>query len=366
MKHAILAGLLGISGAATAAGLPCGPAEKGTIELDGLTDDWKEVDGLDGGGRDANLSFTLKCNVVDDVLHLLVDVRDNYFVRTPQARPGEDHLELVLGGRRFVIFPGDARAIPTKAPKGIRAESALQTAGWALELAIPLRQVPGFRSGTPQIPFRAEVRDCDSKAALKTERRASLEGAIAFAEGDAALTAFLKDRGLMPGDVWWDKPLALGRRAGARALLAGRYLAVISDGYVYMELPFKDRKDLREARVVDLAGDGREALVLRYVERGAGGAREVLAAYRADAEQIRRSFAAETGKQIGANKIANKVSFVRRGKATDIVVEAGSATGFTQDSYREAPADDMIPVMLPWSDDRRARYQFRGDEYLRQ
>jgi hypothetical protein len=57
---------------------------------------------------------------------------------------------------------------------------------------------------------------------------------------------------------------------------------------------------------------------------------------------------------------------VRRGKATDILIEAGSAVGFDAASYKEAPAEDVIPVLLPWGDDRKARYQFRGDEYSRQ
>ena len=40
--------------------------------------------------------------------------------------------------------------------------------------------------------------------------------------------------------------------------------------------------------------------------------------------------------------------------------------GFTAESYKESPAEDVIPILLPWGDDRKARYQFRGDEYSRQ
>src|SRR5690242_20120779 len=113
MKHAIalMAGLCLFATVARAADLPCGPAEKGTIHVDGLTDDWSDVAGIDAGGRDSNLSFTVKCNVDPDALYLLIDVRDNYFVRTPKARPGEDHLVLKLAGHPLVIFPGDAAKI---------------------------------------------------------------------------------------------------------------------------------------------------------------------------------------------------------------------------------------------------------------
>ncbi|MGZ3427198.1 MAG: hypothetical protein ACXVCV_11150, partial [Polyangia bacterium] len=73
----------------------------------------------------------------------------------------------------------------------------------------------------------------------------------------------------------------------------------------------------------------------------------------------------EVGKQTAAGRVDDKVSFVKRGRATDIVVDAGAAGGLSAATWRETPADDMIPVMLPWADDRHARYQFSGDEYKR-
>jgi hypothetical protein len=358
---------------AYAADLPCGPAEKGTVTLDGLTDDWADVEGLDAGGTDSNLSFTIKCNVEPETLYLLVDVRDNYFVRTKQTRPGEDHLELGLGGRKLMVFPGDAGAIPdrvTWAPgrpaKGVRSASALQAKGWAVELAVPLGQLPGYRKGASGVRFHATVADCDSKASLKTERTVEVAGSIEFAEAGSALEEFLKERGLTRASITWERSIALGHRHGGRILFADKYLVLISDGYVYQELPFRDRRDLKDARLVDLAGDGREALVLRYLEHGGGGSREVLAAYRQRGEsQLARVFACEVGKSSGVAHVEDKVSFVKRGKANDIVVEAARAVGFTQASYREAQAEDMIPILLPWGGERRARYRFHGEEYQR-
>jgi hypothetical protein len=394
MKHVIVAlsplflggwvGFLALASSATAADLPCGPAEKGTVELDGLTEDWKDVDGVDAGGRDANLSFTLKCNVDPTSLLMLIDVRDNYFVRTKQAKPGEDHLELTLGGHKLTIFPGNSgdlkdKIVP-KPPKGMKVVSALQPQGWAIELAIPLKDVPGYKPGAPTVKYAAKVADCDSKAVLKTERTVDTVGNLVFGEGQSNLDGFLKDRKLQPADVFFDKSYSFGKREGGRVVLAGRYAAVIAgDGFAYIELPFRDRKDLKDARVLDLAGDGRDALVLRWTERGSAGppthgggaagpvsgSRELLAAWRFNGENVQRVFAAEVGKQQGANKIENKVSFVRRGRATDIVIEAGPASGFTQASYHEAAAEDVIPVLLPWGDDKKAHYVFRGDEYSR-
>jgi hypothetical protein len=210
------------------------------------------------------------------------------------------------------------------------------------------------------------VSDCDSKAALKTERIVDTTGNLVFGEGQSNLDGFLKDRGLKPGDVFFDRPFGFGKREGGRMVLAGRYAAAIAgDGFTFIELPVKDRKDLKDVRVVDLAGDGRDALVLRWVERSSAGARELVGAWRFDGESVHRTFVAEVGKQQGSNRIDNKVSFVRRGKATDILIEPGTAAGFTAATWRESPAEDAIPVMLPWGDDKKAQYQFRGDEYLR-
>jgi hypothetical protein len=354
---------------AEGAEIACGPVEAGVIALDGLLDDWAEVSGVDAGGRDPNLSFTVKCNLGPRSLYLLVDVRDDYFARTKQSRPGEDHVELTLGGRKLLVYPGDQakvhdRVLWGKKPaRGVRSFGALQPKGWAVELELPLGEV-GVHPGTPRIPFSARVDDCDSKVRLKTDRSLELSGAIAFADAEGALDAFLRDQHLSRGAIYLDKMISTGRGQKARVLLAGRFMVVITDGYTFVELPFKDRRELREARVVDLAGDGREAIVLRYRESGGGGARELLTAYRPDgAEQIARIFSHEVGKFAGSSSVQDKVSFVRRGHATDLVVEAGAASGFTQASWREAPSSDAIPILLPWADDRKARYQFSGDEY---
>jgi hypothetical protein len=356
--------------AARATDLPCGPAESGAVRLDGLTEDWVDVPGVDVGGRDSNLSFTIKCNIDPGALYLLVDVRDNYFARTQKGRPGEDHVELTFAGKKLIVFPGDAASIkdrlvwsPSRPAKGIKIASALQQHGWAVELGMPLNEVPGYRRGAPIIQFSAQVDDCDSKATGQTERTLAMSGDIAFAEADSALDAFLGEQGLSRSAIYFDRSMSSGHGTGARAVLAGRFLVFLTDGYVYEELPFRDRKDLRDARLVDLAGDGRDALVLRYLERSHGGTREVLAAYRPEGAQLTRVFAAEVGKSTGGGRVEDKVSFVRRGRATDLLVEAGAATGVTQASYREAPASDMIPVLLPWADVRRTRYQFSGSEY---
>jgi hypothetical protein len=351
--------------------LSCPPSELGTTTLDGLTDDWSDVDGVEVGSGDNDRSLRVKCTVEGDKMFLLFDVRDDYLVRTKSTRSGEDHLELALGGARVRLYPGDAaqlrtEILPPAAARGWRAASALQAHGWAVELAVPLERIPGFRPGAPQVPFKVTFADCDSKAALKTEATIAFTGPIAFVAGTTALDSFLSGVKLTRSDIYWDQPVALAHKSGGRMVMAGRYLAAITDAYTYIELPFAGRKDLKDARLVDLAGDGRQALAVRYVERDDTSQREVLAVFRAVGdEEIRRVFAAEVGKRVGAQTLTTRVSFVRRKRATDLVLEPEPPVGFTQANYHESEATDMIPILLPWGDDRRAVYQFSGDEYLR-
>jgi hypothetical protein len=194
------------------------------------------------------------------------------------------------------------------------------------------------------------------------------------AEGEKALASFLKSCGVRRSDIYFDRELTLFGKESARMLLAAgkeaQYLAAIDEegGFVYIKMPWRERADLRDARILDLAGDGRQALVFRYREHpGGGDTREVLSIWRLPSEShIHRVFAAEVGRSAGKSRIENSVRFVRRGRATDLVIEAGRARGFTAADFTSwAPAGDVLPLVLPWSDERRARYQFAGDKYQR-
>jgi hypothetical protein len=148
-----------------------------------------------------------------------------------------------------------------------------------------------------------------------------------------AFASFLKSCGLHKRDIYFDRALTLHGKENARLLLASgktaQYLAALSEegSYVYIEMPWRERGDLRDARVLDLAGDGRQALIIRYLEHGStGDTREVLGVWRLPSEShIRRVFSAAVDKS---------VRFIRRGRANDLLI--GSA-----------------------------RYQFNGDQYRR-
>lgn len=147
-----------------------------------------------------------------------------------------------------------------------------------------------------------------------------------------AFASFLEACGLHQRDIYFDRALTLYGTENARLLLASgkdsQYLAALSEegSYVYMKMPWRERGDLRDARVLDLAGDGRQALVIRYREHGSSGdTRDVLGVWRLPSEShIRRVFSADVDK---------RVRFIRRGRASDLLI--GSARyQFSGDQYR--------------------------------
>jgi hypothetical protein len=78
---------------------------------------------------------------------------------------------------------------------------------------------------------------------------------------------------------------------------------------------------------------------------------------------FQRTFACETAKQQGNARIENKYKFVSRGKGQELHVQVGRSAGFSAESYKENPAEDVIPILLPWGEQKSARYRFREDGY---
>ena len=104
--------------------------------------------------------------------------------------------------------------------------------------------------------------------------------------------------------------------------------------------------------------------MLEYTERGGGGERVVLAAFRPGNGGMRRVFAAEIGKRTAeGGRLQSKVDLKRRGKATDIILSAQPAHGLTAETYKEAPAEDVVPILLPWATPKKAIYTFDGEGY---
>lgn len=388
----LLAALL-FSASAQAVDIPCGPAEDGVFFLDGLFTDWKGVaavaldrpDRIIQGRKHWNnandLSFRVMCNYSKRYLYLAVQVKDEYFART-KKRKGDDHLRLSFGRkhkRTLRVFPGDLKKIRGGAywgrrkAKGVKMAEAIQTGGWAVELRLAMNRIPGFRPGQGAVHLEVAVADADWRA--KVETVMSTGGArLVVAQVMADLSAFLKSMKASQRDIRMRKAAdVVGKRRVEQVVWLKRAIGIVGEdlpggGFFYFNLPVAQAADIRWVRLMDLNGDRQKEIVTRYLQRGGGGRREVVAVYRFNqVNKFVRPFAHELLKGQGSRTITNRLSFKkrRRGRGIEIVVDEPKANGFTQQSYKENPAENIHGIILPWAEKEKQKrvFRFTGDEY---
>jgi hypothetical protein len=86
----ILAFSLTSPGYARAESHTCELVEPGFVTVDGLLDDWRGIGRKQVGGKDPDLSFSLRCAYDSVALHIAVDVSDDYLYREKKPRAGKD------------------------------------------------------------------------------------------------------------------------------------------------------------------------------------------------------------------------------------------------------------------------------------
>lgn len=397
--------------AATAAPLeiPCDPVEQDVIALDGLLGDWGGVKPVRVGEHDApgetraaraqrararpardrdDLSFWVKCNyrVAPEAralpaarrgtLYLALRVRDDRVVFRNSGRRG-DHLELRFGQKQLTLFPSDLKQVRQRLlwggrpARGFEAAEALQTDGYSVELALPLAEVPGFREGVLGVPVSVTVFDADRRSG-EIESRLAGAGKLVFAQARADIDAFLEAvnaagkpiRFRRSGDVYGDARLE-------QVLLVGRTLGIVGQGmpeggFYYVELPARSADHVRWIRLVELNGDGKLEIVVRYVEHAANGRREIVELYRFNsAGKLVRPFAHEVLKGQGSRVLTNRVRFAKRrgARGLDLVIDRPAARGFDARNYREERSTSIYPILLPWDEPKQQTFRFEGDVF---
>jgi hypothetical protein len=352
--------------------IPCRLAEEGVIVPDGLFEDWRGQTSVTRGNADHGVA--IYCNYSAKKLYLGIDVKDERIIRSrKRVASAEDHLVARFGRLALTVFPGypDANVKGSiawsdrKPRRHVRVVEALQQRGWGVELAIPLAELPGWSPGTPRVPFAIVIADADMASERRLQGTLSLTRALAFEEADAALRQFLGDFRLTARAIRLDTLANVDGEPGTeRMLWGGRVVAMLRDGYTYVEIPAQPR-DVLEVRVVDLAGRGKASIVARFRQRGNGGSREVLAVWNFVDGAFRRSFAHEIAKEFGGKRIANQWSLRarkgRRARGLELVIGKATST-FSEAEWNEAPAEDMQPILLPWAEKKEEVWTFDGDQ----
>ena len=405
MKRQCLSVILSMSlwaSAVQAEQIPCHPVERGIIQLDGLLGDWKGASGVavEEGARvlkgkenwsgAADLSFEVFCNHTDTTLYLAIRVRDEYFIRTRKGR-GDDHVQLHMGKKRLLIYPGDLRKIKGKLlwsgkkgrkqkARNVQMAEALQRDGYSLELAILLSSIPGFRAGAPSFSGSVRVMDSDSSAGMRIQTIMSTAppgaGSFVFAQARAQMKAFLEARGYKRSQIRTRKVAnVVGDQRLETVLLVGRTIGILGEGlpqggFFYFNLPVRKARDVYWLKVMDLNGDGKQEMVTRFVERSGNGRRELIAVYRYDeTNKFVRSFSHEIlkgqKKRIILNRYTFKVNKKRRKVlGVDLIFDKPKARGYTKETYKESPSTDAQSIILPWDEDKKRRFRFEGEQYF--
>jgi hypothetical protein len=348
----------------------CVSVERGAIQVDGLLDEWQGIRSVTKADVDPHdAALAIRCAYDSTALYVSIDVTDDRLIRTKQRTSAEDHLVLSFGRLRVEIYPSSAEAGASLwvSAKGFTVMDSLQRNGWSIELSVPLAKVPGWTKNSPTVPFGVEFHDADLLSEHKTQTILSTgDGVLAFSDVALVLKGFLSDLKLRPSDITLDMMANMDGEPGQeRVLLAGRVLAVLSSDYKYLELPVASPKDLLEVRILDLAGEGKSSALVRYVEYGGGGSREVLSLWNLHAGEFVRTFAHEIGKKVGSSRLTDTWTLVpkKKGKGYDLIIKASDATGFSAATWNETPAEDMIPIILPWDTTKKQEiWRFHGDE----
>ncbi len=175
-----------------------------------------------------------------------------------------------------------------------------------------------------------------------------------------------------------------GGRDVERVLLHDRDIVVFGKGwkggtgYTYLTLTqFAAGADIKDVTLRDLTGDGKAEILVKGVihataPREAGGGpvdREVLLVFQAQGDGLKRVFAAEVSRSMGAKRVAGEVRFVAAGKGVAIELAPGKATEWTEKTYPfnqdTAPVGGFEPLLLPWGGARAVRYTWGGSGFSR-
>lgn len=166
-----------------------------------------------------------------------------------------------------------------------------------------------------------------------------------------------------------------------RVMLIGHDIVVFGPGFKggtsYAYVTIADM-ELREMGARDLTGDGTANLIVRAGSRKTDSSSpdpvefDLMLVYQVRADSIVRTFAIETGREQGKNRIQGLVQIIPAagGKGFDVDAQPGRATGWTQASYpwrQEQPGGGGVePILLPWGGIARVRYAWNGSQFVKQ
>jgi hypothetical protein len=358
------------------------------MRVDGALREWRGASFAElGGAVGSSVRYALASDAQG--LYLGAEVDDDVAVRSGPAR---DALVLSFDDgdtkprrRELWLYPGDSgrtkasaavgSAGSTKTEPRVRVVEGPRSAGsgYVLEAFIPFEVLFGRELWEAS---RAALRleDADGKGAVQrvaTATGATLPrlvlgvgeqdffGSFASARGKPGVTPSRELRANLAGD---------GRPE--RAALIDSALVVYGSGvqngaaFVFFELPVASGAAVEELSPVDFDADGTSELVVRYRQKNEHGVRSVYAVLSVGDTQIRRVFAAEVKKVVGPESVEAGLSLEAGGRgAKRLRLYALKDPKLKQSAFDERPAEDVVPLPVPWGPVRSRTYSFEAGRF---
>jgi hypothetical protein len=363
--------------------------------IDGALRDWRGARFASlGDGDDASIEFAFRYD--RQALYLGARVLDERVIRNARPTTTEDAIVVTFAipagngfrGTDIWIYPGipgRTAAVVHSGPVGGRpsplggasaVEGPLDGAdGYVLEASIPWRAI-----GSEWQSARVALRLLD----VDREARPTIENTVATGPVDPRelerllpveasgglsgnLRAFLASRGLAGARPRFERNANVaGDARPERVIVVESYVLVMGEGYRggtqydFFELPISTAAGVRDADLVDLTGDGLADLAMRLRQSNDLGSRDVYQVYRFASERVEPVFAIELRKETSAGFIEAELAVRPDRPAARIEVRAGRAEGLDAQTFREAPASGIEPILLPWGPVASRVYRYDG------
>jgi hypothetical protein len=358
------------------------------MRVDGALREWRGASFAElGGAEGSSVRYALASDAQG--LYLGAEVDDDVAVRKGSVR---DALVLTFDDgdtkprrRELWLYPGESGRTKASAAVGV---------GGATQPEPRVRVVEGPRSGGSGyvleafIPFEAlfgrelweasraalRLEDADGKGPVQRSATASgaslprlvlgvgepdFFGSFGSARGKPGVAPSRELRANLAGD---------GRPE--RAALIDGAIVVYGSGvqqgkaFVFFELPVASGAAVEELSPVDFDADGTSELVVRYRQKNEHGVRSVYAVLSVGDTQIRRVFAAEVKKIVGPDSVEAGLALEAGGRgAKRLRLYALKEPKQKQSAFEERPAEDVVPLPVPWGPVRSRTYSFEGGHF---
>lgn len=385
--------------------------ESNAILFDGNVGEWDDdtgiilgkksiIDGANNWKGMDDISGEIKFRHDDKNLYIAIKVSDNRLINSSKKSMDEDHVELWFyqpvkekkALTKIGIFvntqgktPGSVVMFNSNnkgvAIKGAKIDSIIHEESYEAEVAIPWKSFPGGPYNRTNTQIGVLLIDCDQASHPQKEvvlgniKNINLDPEklpqLYMSDMNSVLEEFGANKNLdnepnfdLYANVHGDQTLE-------RILIWNNYLIVMGPAftegnlYFYYGLPVKSGNDVLKVEFSDATGDKRNEIMVRYKQANNSGKREVLAIYQFLNEDFSPIFTAEVYKEQNGKIISNTIEFTQTRKNGPAVItqKVDKIIGFTQDNFRELPADDAYPILLPWEGEAK-RYILKGPQFF--